>query len=99
MKLYGEFTKEDWKEALHIKEEAIPKSFILHGEWEHEWNLATWKNILRNEQWLPTWNTVVGEYMGNQIGFANVFGGPSAAMIAHRFSILGTEKLIQTGYL
>ncbi|MEC5425719.1 uridine phosphorylase [Virgibacillus sp. C22-A2] len=98
MKLYGEFTKEDWIQALEIEGKSIPTSFILHGQWDHEWNIATWKEILANEQWIPSWNAIVGEYNNNQIGFANVFGGPSASMIAHRFSVLGTETFIQTGY-
>ncbi|MFD2042968.1 nucleoside phosphorylase [Ornithinibacillus salinisoli] len=98
MKLYGEFTKEDWIKTLKIEEENIPNTFILHGEWEHEWNMDTWKNILVNEQWLPTWNTVIGEYNNRPLGFANVFGGPLASMIAHRFAIVGTKNFIQTGY-
>ncbi len=98
MKLYGDFTKEDWLNALNIKEDAIPKSFILHGQWDHEWNLSTWKGILRQEQWIPSWNAIVGEYNFNKVGFANVFGGPIAAAIAHRFAVLGTETFIQTGY-
>ncbi|MFD2630165.1 nucleoside phosphorylase [Oceanobacillus kapialis] len=98
MKLYGEFTKEDWMEALHIKEEQIPTSFILHGEWEHAWNLESWSELLGQDQWLPTWNAVTGQYNNTRIGFANVFGGPQAAILAHRFAILGTETMIQTGY-
>jgi purine-nucleoside phosphorylase len=98
MKLYGEFTKEDWIEALKIDEMKIPQTFILHGEWEHEWNISTWKGLLTNNQWIPTWNTIIGEYQQRQIGFANVFGGPMAAMISHRFSVLETNIFIQTGY-
>lgn len=98
MKLYGDFTKEDWLEALHINEDSIPESFILHGEYEHEWNLSTWKELLHHEQWIPSWNTIVGMYKQHRLGFANVFGGPIAAAVAHRFAVLGTEKFIQTGY-
>ncbi|MGM7700633.1 phosphorylase family protein [Pseudalkalibacillus sp. Hm43] len=98
MKLYGDFTKEDWLEAFKITEEKVPPSFILHGEWEHEWNLSTWKEILSEEQWIPIWNTIVGKYKKHQIGFANVFGGPIAAAIVHRFAVLGTETFVQTGY-
>jgi purine-nucleoside phosphorylase len=98
LKLYGEFTKEDWIEALKIDEKNIPQAFILHGEWEHAWNISTWKKLLANDQWIPTWNSIIGEYQQKKIGFANVFGGPAAAMIAHRFSVLGTNTFIQTGY-
>ncbi len=98
MKLYGEFTKEDWMEALHINEKQIPASLILHGEWEHAWNLQIWKKLLEQEQWIPSWNAITGKYAQTRIGFANVFGGPQAAMIAHRFAMLGTEIMIQTGY-
>ncbi|MEN2767870.1 uridine phosphorylase [Ornithinibacillus xuwenensis] len=98
MKLYGEFTKEDWMNALGIEEKNIPNTFILHGEWEHEDNLELWKNLLQADQWHPTWNTVIGEYSQQKIGFSNVFGGPHASIIAHRYAVLGTDKFIQTGY-
>ncbi|MFD1174099.1 phosphorylase family protein [Oceanobacillus picturae] len=98
MTLYGEMTKADWMKALHIKDENIPTAFILHGEWEHAWNIEIWKELLAEEQWIPTWNAITGNYNQTRIGFANVFGGPQAAMIAHRFAMLGTEIMIQTGY-
>lgn len=98
MKLYGDFTKEDWKKSLNIEEKYIPETFILHGEWEHHENLLLWKNILANDQWLPEWNTVIGDHHERKVGFSNVFGGPSAAITAHLFGTLGTEKFIQTGY-
>ncbi|MCJ7842403.1 uridine phosphorylase [Lederbergia sp. NSJ-179] len=98
LKLYGDFTKADWLSILKIKEEEIPQSFILHGEWEHEWNISYWKKILQEEQWIPSWNAIIGEYNKQRIGFANVFGGPIAASIAHRFAVLGTNRFIQTGY-
>lgn len=98
MKLYGDFERADWLKVLDIKEDEVPRSFILHGEWEHEWNLSSWKELLQHEQWIPAWNSIVGSYEGQRIGFANVFGGPIAASVAHRFAVLGTESFIQTGY-
>ncbi|GGA80829.1 nucleoside phosphorylase [Ornithinibacillus halotolerans] len=98
MKLYGDFTREDWLEALKIEEKNIPNTMILHGEWEHQENLTDWRNLLTENQWLPVWNTVIGNFKNKRIGFSNVFGGPQASVIAHRFGILGTEKFIQTGY-
>lgn len=98
MKLYGEFTKEDWIQTLNIDEKFIPKTFILHGEWEHRENIDYWKNQLTDHPWAPSWNAICGKLNGQQLGFANVFGGPQAAMIAHRFAILGTDNFIQTGY-
>lgn len=98
MKLYGDFKREDWMGALNISESKIPESFILHGEWEHKENIKLWKELLATEQWLADWNSVIGKYDGRRIGFANVYGGPSAAVTAHKYSILGTEQLIQTGY-
>ncbi|WP_256376317.1 nucleoside phosphorylase [Solibacillus sp. R5-41] len=32
------------------------------------------------------------------MGFANVYGGPSAALITHQFASAGTNQFIQTGY-
>ncbi|MFD1019128.1 phosphorylase family protein [Thalassobacillus hwangdonensis] len=98
MKLYGDFTKEDWLEVLEINEAAVPSTLILHGQWDHEENLSLWKEKLTNDQWIPSWNTVVGKHEGEQVGFSNVFGGPIAAAIAHRFAVMGTRTFIQTGY-
>lgn len=98
MKLYGEFTQQDWLDALHIEEEETPLSFIIHGEWNHEENLALWKNTLKEEISLPKWNTVLGKYRDTNIGFANVYGSPMATNIAHQFAAAGTEMFIQTGY-
>lgn len=98
VKLYGDFQREDWMKALTLSEKDIPETFILHGEWEHEENMKRWKQILADEQFLPEWNTVIGNYQGGRLGFSNVFGGPSAAVTAHIFGSVGTEKFIQTGY-
>jgi uridine phosphorylase len=98
MKLYGDFKKEDWMGVLKTSEQNIPQSFILHGEWEHQENLEHWRNILTDQEQQSDWNTLIGNLNENRIGFSNVFGGPSAAITAHRYAILGTEKFIQTGY-
>lgn len=98
MKLYSDFTKEDWLNALKVEETQIPLSFIIHGEWNHDVNLKMWKDMLKEDVWLPKWNTVIGKYEDINMGFANIFGGPMAANIAHQFSLAGTKQLIQTGY-
>lgn len=98
MKLYGDFTKEDWLKTFKAKEVHIPKSFIIHGEWDHMNNIELWKETLKEEIWLPKWNTVIGKYNDSNLGFANVFGGPMAATIVHQFGAAGTNLFIQTGY-
>lgn len=98
LKLYGEFTKQDWLNSLGIEEKQAPLSLIIHGEWNHEDNLYLWKEILKEKMWMPKWNTVVGEYRGANIGFANVYGSPMATNIIHQFASVGTEVFIQTGY-
>lgn len=98
MKLYGDFTKEDWLNALKVEETQIPLSFIIHGEWNHDVNLKMWGDMLKEDVWLPKWNTVIGKYEDTNIGYANVFGGPMAANIAHQFGLAGTKQFIQTGY-
>ena len=98
LKLYGDFTKRDWLDAFGVEEHQIPLSFILHGEWNHEENLNLWKVILKEELWLPKWNTVIGKYKGKNIGFANVYGSPIATTITHQFASAGTNQFIQTGY-
>jgi uridine phosphorylase len=98
LKLYGEFSKHDWLQAFRIDEKDVPSAMIVHGAWEHETNLQQWKQILHETTWRPHWNCVVGLWKHERIGFANVFGGPSAAVICHQFASLGTQRFIQTGY-
>jgi len=98
MKLYGDFTKEDWLKALNIKETKVPSVFIVHGEWEHEENLRNWRNILKNESESPKWNTLIGLYNGSTIGFSNTYGSPTAINSTHPFTAIGTDLFIQTGY-
>ena len=98
MRLYGDFTKKDWLKAFQVKEEQIPTSFVIHGEWDHEKNIELWNELLKDEVWVPKWNTVIGKYNGMNLGFANVFGGPMAATIVHQFGAAGTNLFIQTGY-
>jgi uridine phosphorylase len=98
LKLYGEFTKEDWLKAFNIQEKDVPKSFIVHGAWEHEKHLTIWREKFGQDIWTPHWNSIIGNLHNQRIGFANVFGGPSTAVICHQFASLGTEMFIQTGY-
>ncbi|WP_245680573.1 uridine phosphorylase [Bacillus marinisedimentorum] len=98
LKLYGDFSKQDWLDILKLEEKEVPGTFILHGEWEHAWNLEKWREILAGSCKETHWNTVIGRYEKRQVGFANVFGGPMAGSIAHQFAAAGTEQFIQTGY-
>ncbi|MCM3214615.1 uridine phosphorylase [Niallia taxi] len=98
MKLYGEFSKEDWLHAIGIGRHDVPESFIIHGEWNHAENLKLWKEQLSDDMLLPKWNTVLGKQNGVLTGFANVYGSPMAAAICHQFASIGTKCFIQTGY-
>ncbi|GGE63371.1 uridine phosphorylase [Priestia taiwanensis] len=73
MKLYGDFTQQDWLRVFGVDAHEIPSSFIVHGEWKHEENLQLWSEVLKEEKWLPKWNTIVGSYQDRNVGFANVF--------------------------
>ncbi len=98
MKLYGDFTRQDWVRMLGVYEKELPLSFVIHGEWNHDSNLKVCQELLKEEVWMPKWNTIIGKYNGTNIGFANVFGGPMATTIVHQFGAAGTELFIQTGY-
>lgn len=98
-KLYGEFNREDWLKAIDLRQSDIPESFIIHGEWEYGENINIWKEIFQNKVISPKWNTIIGEYKNEKIGFSNVFWAPVAGLIVHQFSIMGTKKFIQTGYM
>lgn len=96
--LFGDFTPQHWNDLFAISAEAVPKSLIIHGEVGHEHNLARWSEILGPQIQRPQWNILVGDYEHTHLAFANVLGGPMAAMAAHPFAVMGTELLIQTGY-
>ncbi|HET7580308.1 MAG TPA: uridine phosphorylase [Bacillales bacterium] len=98
MKLYGDFTREDWMKILKIEPRDIPASLIFHGEWDYQPSFRFWKETLADPFSIPSCNAVIGKYQNQGVGFANVFGGPMAAVIAHQFAVMGTEHLIQTGY-
>lgn len=98
-KLYGDFNKNDWMNAMNLQQNDIPKALIVHGEWEFENNLKNWSRILGPNIKRPEWNTLLGEYNNKKIGFSNVFWGPVSALISHPFCVMGTELLIQTGYI
>ena len=98
MKLYGDFTEEDWLHAVGIQKHSVPDAFIVHGEYNHEDNIKKWKDILNEEMILPKWNTIIGRNKDALTGFANVYGGAMAAAITHQFAAIGTNIFIQTGY-
>lgn len=98
LKLYGDFTKEDWLQFLGVEEHNIPSTFIIHGEFDPTYNLTHWTKLLCEDRWLPKWNSIIGLHNGKRLGFANVYGSPSAALITHQFASAGTTQFIQTGY-
>ena len=96
--LFGDFTEQHWRDVLSLSPEAVPQALIIHGEVGHEHNLARWSEILGPHVQQPQWNILVGEYEDRKLAFANVLGGPMAAMAAHPFGVIGAQLLIQTGY-
>jgi uridine phosphorylase len=96
--LFGDFTKHDWSEVFSVPPEAAPQALIVHGEVGHEHNLARWAEILGPQVLRPQWNVLLGDYENTNLAFANVLGGPMAAMAAHPCCVMGAELIIQTGY-
>jgi hypothetical protein len=95
MKLYGDFVKEDWLKAFKMAEHDVPSSMIINGAWDHNKILTKWEKTFESSTCAPHWNTIVGTIGHQQIGFANVFGGPSAAVITHqslRISLLSLGR-------
>jgi purine-nucleoside phosphorylase len=97
-KLYGDFDKQDWLDALRMSDGDIPEVLVLHGEWDFAANLKRWAERLGPEVKRPLWNILLGKYESTRLGYSNVFGGPFAAGIAHPMCVMGTTTLLQTGY-
>lgn len=99
MKLYRDYAKGDWLDILSLHVHQVPKSMIIHGEWEPHENLKYWTHFFGEKAILPKWNTVIGSYKDRMIGFSNVYGSPMAANIVHQFAGAGTDLFIQSGYI
>ena len=98
MKLFGDFGAEDWRRGLSLPEEAVPQALVVHGEYDAQQNLKQWEELLGPQTMRPRWNIVGGMHDGRRVAFANVFGGPMAAMAVHPCCVMGTQMVVQTGY-
>lgn len=96
--LYGNFSSTQWQEGLSIPSGKVPHALIVHGDYEPTENLRRWERLLGPEAVRPQWNVVVGKHEGRRVGFANVIGGPMAAMAVHPCCVMGAELVVQTGY-
>lgn len=98
-KLYGDFEKADWLRVSQIKEEEIPHTIILHGEDGNiVENIAEWEPSFDGVICRPQWNMIIGKKSNRHIGFVNVCWAPMAALIVHKYAMLGTQRFIQIGY-
>lgn len=98
-KLYGEFNKFDWLRVSQMKESDIPETVILHGEDGNiNDNIAEWEPAFDSILCRPRWNMFVGTRKNKKIGFVNVCWAPMAALIVHKFAVMGTTRFIQIGY-
>ncbi len=97
-----ELTKADWLSILAIPEERIPRVLLLRGT----------RNLkARYEQYRPFFSNVleigcpngviedvlIGDYAGQTVAYASVYGAAMASEIVHIFGVLGTRLVIQSG--
>ncbi len=98
-KLYGDFDKNDWLRVSQMKESDVPETIILHGEDGNiTENIAEWEPAFESILCRPRWNMIVGVRNGKKVGFVNVCWAPMAALIVHKFAVMGTKRFIQIGY-
>lgn len=98
-KLYGDFGKNDWLRVSQMKESDVPETIILHGEDGNiAENIAEWEPAFESILSRPRWNMFIGARKNKKIGFVNVCWAPMAALIVHKFAVMGTKRFIQIGY-
>lgn len=98
-KLYGDFDKNDWLRLSQMKEADVPETIILHGEdGNFTENMVDWETAFECILSRPRWNMFVGSRKNKKIGFAQVCWAPMAALVVHKFAIMGTRRFIQIGY-
>lgn len=98
-KLYGDFDKSDWLRVSNMNASDVPETIILHGEdGNFAENIAEWEPAFESILLRPRWNMFVGARRNKKIGVVNVCWAPMAALIVHKFAIMGTKRFIQTGY-
>ena len=98
-KLYGDFDKNDWLRISEMTEADVPETIILHGEDGNiAENIAEWEPAFESVLSRPRWNMIIGKRNDKRIGFANVIWAPMAALIIHKFAMMGTKRFIQIGY-
>jgi purine-nucleoside phosphorylase len=97
-----ELTKADWLSILGIPEGRIPRALLLRGtrnlKAQYEHYRQFFSNII--EIGCPNGiieDVLIGDYCGQSVGYASVYGAAMASEVVHIFGVLGTRLVIQTG--
>src|SRR5579863_2893109 len=97
-----ELTKTDWLSFLQIPERRIPCVLLLRGtrnlKTQYERHRQYFSDVL--EIGSPNGiveDVLIGDYCGEAVAYASVYGPAMASEIVHIFGVLGTRLVIQTG--
>jgi uridine phosphorylase len=97
-----ELTKADWLSLLGIPEERVPVMLLLRGtrnlKTQYEYYRPFFSSVL--EIGCPNGiieDVLIGDYAGQTVAYASVYGAAMASEIVHIFGVLGTRLVIQTG--
>lgn len=98
-KIYGDFNKQDWLQISNMTEADVPETIILHGEDGNiSENIEEWEPAFESVLSRPRWSMFIGKKKNKIVGFANVIWAPMAALVVHKFAMMGTKRFIQIGY-
>jgi len=97
-----ELTKSDWLSFLKIPEPRIPRVLLLRGtrnlKTQYEIHRRYFSNVM--EVGGPNGiveDVLIGDYAGEAVAYASVYGPAMASEIVHIFGVLGARLVIQTG--
>ena len=97
-----DLTRNDWLSIMNIEDDKIPKVLILRGTRSLKTNYQKHRALFENVIDLCPPSVIfedvfIGDYKGQPVGYASVYGDAMASEVTHVFGVLGTSLVIQTG--
>jgi purine-nucleoside phosphorylase len=97
-----ELTKSDWLASLGIPEQRVPRVLLLRGTRNLKAMYQHYRQYFANvlEVGCPNGiieDVLIGDFAGQAVAYASVYGAAMASEIVHIFGVLGTRLVIQTG--
>ena len=102
VRMLRDLGRADWLELLALPEDRIPRVLLLRGTRNLDRHYRRYRERFDDVLDVGTPNgllehVLIGSLEGHAVAYASVYGAAMASEVAHLFSVLGTELLLQTG--